>query len=217
MITRQELASKIDHTLLRADAVPEEYEALCREAAEFKFATVCVPPEHVSHCKSLLKGSGVGVCTVVGFPLGYSKTEAKALETRIAIDDGADEIDMVINIGHLRAGMTGEVKRDIEAVVEAAQGHVVKVIIETCYLTDNEKKEACNLCCQAGAHFVKTSTGFGPKGATPQDVALMCEAAKGLRIKAAGGIRTLEDALTMIEAGADRIGASKSIEIVNSL
>lgn len=217
MLTKRQVAGSIDHTLLRADAVPSEYKSLCAEAREYRFASVCVPPAYVALCAAELEGSGVPVCTVVGFPLGYSVSSAKAAETANAVADGAEEIDMVINIGHLKSGMTGAVRDDIAAVVAAASGRIVKVIIEACLLTDDEKRTACRLCREAGADFVKTSTGFSTSGATVSDVALMKEAAGGLKVKAAGGIRTTADALAMLGAGADRIGASKSIEILSGL
>ena len=217
MYTAEQVAAVIDHTLLRADAGAGEYSKLCAEAREYRFASVCVPPAWVAFCAAELRGSGIPVCTVVGFPLGYSLAAVKADETRRAVDDGADEIDTVINVGYLKSGMINEVRNDITAVVNAAGGKLVKVIIETCLLTDDEKRLVCGLCREAGTQFVKTSTGFSSAGATADDVALMKAAAGGLLVKAAGGIRTTEDALAMLRAGADRIGASKSIEIIAGL
>lgn len=208
------VAGMIDHTLLKATATPAEIEKLCAEAREYKFKSVCVNPGNVALCKRLLKGSGVLVCTVVGFPLGATTTSAKAAETRDAVADGADEIDMVINIGALKAGEYDKVKHDIEAVVEAAKGRTVKVIFETHLLTEEEKVISCQLSKAGGAHFVKTSTGFSGGGATAEDIALMRKVVgPGFGVKASGGVRTAEDARKMIEAGANRIGASASISI----
>jgi deoxyribose-phosphate aldolase len=205
----------IDHTLLKATTIPEEIEKLCAEARQYHFKSVCINPGYVSLCKRLLQGSGVLVCTVVGFPLGATTTAAKAAETRDAVADGADEIDMVINIGALKSGDYEKVKHDIEAVVEAAKGRTTKVIFETHLLTDEEKVAACQLSVAAGAHFVKTATGFSGGGATAEDIALMRRVVgPALGVKASGGVRSREDADKMIQAGANRIGASASIEIV---
>lgn len=210
------IAEYIDHTLLKADAGKEDIERICREAAEYGFASVCVNSCWVPLVSSLLKGTGVHVCTVVGFPLGAMSSRGKADETAEAVRDGADEIDMVLNIGYLKSGMLAEAEEDIKAVRNACQGKVLKVIIETCLLTDDEKRTACALAVSAGADFVKTSTGFSTGGATVHDVALMKEAVrdKGLKVKASGGIRNYKDARAMVEAGADRIGASAGIAIV---
>lgn len=208
------LAGMIDHTLLKANALPSEIEKLCAEAREYSFKSVCVNPSHVALCKRLLQGSGVLVCTVVGFPLGATTTATKAAETRDAIADGADEIDMVINIGALKAGEYEKVKHDMEAVVEAARGRTVKVILETHLLTDEEKVAACQLAVAAGIDFVKTSTGMFGGGATVEDIALMRKiVGPSLGVKASGGVRTKEDAEKMVAAGANRIGASASIAI----
>jgi deoxyribose-phosphate aldolase len=208
------VAGMIDHTLLKANATPQEVEKLCAEAREYHFKSVCINPGYVALAKRLLKDSGVLVCTVIGFPLGATTTGTKSAETRDAVADGADEIDMVINIGALKAGEFEKVKHDIEAVVEAAKGRTVKVILETHFLTDEEKVAACHLSKAAGAHFVKTSTGFGGGGATAEDIALMRKVVgPGLGVKASGGVRTKEDAEKMIAAGANRIGASASIAI----
>ena len=205
----------IDHTLLAADATKEKIEKLCKEALEYHFASVCVNSCWVKLASEILSGSDVAVCTVVGFPLGAMDTESKAYEAEKAVADGADEIDMVINIGYLRSGMDDEVLCDIKAVREACLGKVLKVIIEACLLTDEEKIRACRLAEEAGADFVKTSTGFSSGGAAVADVALMRKAVGGrLKVKAAGGIRTLADARAMIGAGASRIGASAGIAIV---
>lgn len=212
---RKPIASYIDHTLLKADATMDDITRIAREAASYGFASVCVNPCWVPLCRKLLDGTGVKVCTVVGFPLGAASSRAKAAETAAAVEDGADEIDMVINIGYLRSGMDDEVLGDIKAVREACLGKVLKVIIEACLLTDEEKIRACRLAEEAGADFVKTSTGFSSGGATVADVALMRKAVGGrLKVKAAGGIRTLADARAMIGAGASRIGASAGIAIV---
>ena len=206
----------IDHTLLKADATKEKILTLCEQAREYDFASVCVNSCWVKTCKEALKGTDVNVCTVVGFPLGAMSKEGKVFETRQAIEDGADEIDMVINIGALKDRDYDFVTKDIAAVVEAAQGRVVKVIIEACLLTDEEKVEACRCSVKAGATFVKTSTGFSTGGATPEDVKLMYETVKdtGLKVKAAGGIRSLADAEKMIEAGAERLGCSAGMQIM---
>jgi len=212
----KDLAILIDHTLLRPDAKEDEIVKLCKEAMEYHFATVCLNPAYVSLASRLLTGSGVKVCTVVGFPLGSMTTEAKAFETRDAIMKGADEIDMVINVGKLKSGDYKHVIEDIQGVVKSSQNKVVKVIIEAAHLTDYEKVIACILAKAGGAHFVKTSTGFGKGGATARDVALMRKVVgEEMGIKAAGGIRDFESALEMIKAGATRIGASASVVIVN--
>jgi len=212
---RGDLARYIDHTLLKADATREELKRLCEEARTYGFASVCVNSANVRFCKSLLQGTPVMTVAVVGFPLGAMVPEAKAFETREAIRNGADEIDMVINLGALKSRDYDLVLEDIRKVVQAAAPRKVKVILETGSLTRNEKIIACTLAKMAGAHFVKTSTGFGPGGATAEDVALMKEVVgEALEVKASGGIRTQEDALAMIAAGATRIGASASVAIV---
>ncbi len=213
----KDIASYIDHTLLKPEATPAEIEKLCKEAREFHFAAVCVNPPYVKQCGELLRGSNVAVAVVVGFPLGAHTTQAKVFETQQAIIDGATEIDMVINIGALKSKQDKLVLDDIRAVVDAAhrQGAIVKVIVEAALLTDEEKVRACKLAKEASADFVKTSTGFGPGGATVHDVELMSQAVNHeLGVKAAGGIRTLEQAEAMIRAGATRIGASAGVKIV---
>lgn len=206
-----------DHTLLKADAIPAQIEKLCSEAAEHGFYSVCVNSCNVKLCAELLKGSQVKIAAVVGFPLGACTTASKAFETEEACRDGAGEIDMVINIGALKSGESDFVRSDIKAVVDAAAKYdaIVKVIIETCLLTDDEKVKACQLSEEAGAAFVKTSTGFSTGGATREDVALM-KAAVGdrLQVKASGGIRDHKTTMEMIGAGADRIGASASVSIM---
>lgn len=212
-----DIARYIDHTLLKPDATPAEIEKLCNEARDYHFAAVCVNPPFVRQCAELLRGSDVGIATVVGFPLGAHTTATKVFETEQALVDGTTEIDMVINIGELKAKLDDFVRSDIHAVVEAAHraGAIVKVIIEAALLNDEEKVRASLLSKQAGADFVKTSTGFGPGGATAHDVALMRETVgPGLGVKAAGGVKNLEQAQEMINAGATRIGASAGVKIV---
>lgn len=207
------IAKYIDHTVLKAFATKQDIEKLCAEAKEYNFASVCVNPVWVSYAAQLLKGSGVDVCTVIGFPLGANDSAIKAQEAALAVKQGAGEVDMVINIGALKGGDLAAVKADIVAVREASKGVILKVIIETSYLTDEEKVAVCKICGQVGADFVKTSTGFSDKGATEHDVKLMAQAS-GIKVKASGGIKTKEDALKMIEAGASRLGTSSGIKIV---
>ena len=212
-----DLASLIDHTLLRPDATRAQVEELCREAAEFQFATVCVNLTWVSTCAAALRGTSVGVCAVVGFPLGATTPDVKQYETRRALFDGAREIDMVINIGALKSGDLRLVERDIEAVVSACReaGALSKVILETALLTDEEKTTGCVLAKAAGADYVKTSTGFGPAGATVADVALMRRVVGAeMGVKASGGVRDRADLHAMVAAGATRIGASAGVKIV---
>lgn len=210
------LASMIDHTLLKAQATKEEVITLCAEAKEYQFATVCVNPSYIELAKNELTDSNVGITTVIGFPLGASTTEVKAFETTDALNKGATEIDMVLNIGMMKSKEYQSVKKDIKAVVDAAKDRgIVKVILETCYLTDEEIEMASKLSIEAGADFVKTSTGFGTSGATQKHISLMREVVgpdKG--VKASGGIRNNEVAQAMVDAGASRIGASSSIAIV---
>ncbi|UCE07014.1 MAG: deoxyribose-phosphate aldolase [bacterium] len=215
----QDIARYIDHTILKPEATVEDIKKLCQEAVEYQFAAVCINPTYVKLAHDLTKGSGVKVCTVVGFPLGTHIPEIKAMEARRAIREGAKEIDMVINIGALKSGDNDLVLRDIRSVVEACVdgSATCKVIIEAALLNDDEKMKACELSKKARAHYVKTSTGFGPGGATAHDVALMSKVVSGttMGVKAAGGISTLEDAQKMIEAGATRIGASAGVKIVH--
>ena len=205
----------IDHTMLKADATRADIEKLCQEAKQHEFASVCINTCFVQLAAKLLEGSEVKVCCVVGFPLGAMSTPAKAFEAQWAVEHGAQEVDMVLNVGAMISGEEEIVLRDIEAVVQAAHPKaIVKVILENCLLNDEQKIRACKLCVQAGAEFVKTSTGFSNGGATVEDVALMKRAVDGrAKVKAAGGIRTRQQALAMIEAGADRIGASAGIAI----
>jgi deoxyribose-phosphate aldolase len=212
-----DVAALIDHTLLKQDATRAEIETLCREAAEFKFATVCINPTWVSLAARLLRGSGVGVCTVVGFPLGATTIDVKQYETRRVIFDGASEVDMVINIGALKSGDVRTVERDIEAVASTCReaGVLSKVIIETALLTDEEKVTASTLAKAAGADYVKTSTGFAKAGATPEDVALMRRVVgPEMGVKAAGGVRDYEQLKAMQAAGATRVGASAGVKII---
>jgi deoxyribose-phosphate aldolase len=211
------VASMIDHTLLKPDATRANIEELCREAAQFKFATVCVNPTWVALSARLLAGSGVGVCSVVGFPLGAATADVKGYETQRAIFDGAREIDMVINVGALKSGDLRAVERDIESVTAPCRscGALSKVIIEAALLTDDEKITACTLAKAAGADYVKTSTGFASGGATAADVALMRRVVGAdMGVKAAGGVRDLEGMKAMIAAGASRVGASAGVKIV---
>ncbi len=213
----KDLAKLIDQSLLKADATEAEVRALCEEANEYGFASVFVNPTWVPLAVRLLKNSPVMVGTVVGFPLGGSRTSVKVFETRDAISKGADEIDMVMNIGALKSGDDKLLRADIEAVVEAASGRVVKVILETCLLTREEKVKAALLAKEAGAYFVKTSTGFGAGGATVDDVALLRKTVgANMGIKASGGVRDLETVLAMVHAGATRIGTSSGAEIIRA-
>ena len=211
-----ELARYIDHTLLKPDATRAQLEQLCAEAAEHQFSTVCVNGSRVEVAYSLLEDCDVQVCTVVGFPLGAMEADAKRYETEVAVDLGASEIDMVMNVGRFKDGEHDYIVREIRDVVEAADDRVVKVILETCLLTNDEIAKACKLVTQAQAHFVKTSTGFGNAGATLEHVRLMRETVGQFAgVKAAGGVRNADDALAMIEAGATRIGTSNGVAIVS--
>lgn len=214
----ENLARMIDHTLLKADATKDEVMKLLEEAKKYQFASVCINPTWVKTAAEFLKETPeVKVCTVIGFPLGATTSEVKAFETQNAIDNGATEVDMVINIGALKDGQYDLVEKDIKAVVEAAKGKALtKVIIETCLLTEEEKVKACELAVKAGADFVKTSTGFSTGGATVEDVALMRKTVgPEIGVKASGGVRSLEDAEAVVKAGANRIGASSGVKIIN--
>ncbi|QHP97339.1 deoxyribose-phosphate aldolase [Staphylococcus lugdunensis] len=211
-------AKYIDHTLLKPESTKAQIDKLIKEAKTYHFKSVCVNPTQVKYAAKQLRDSDVLVCTVVGFPLGASTTATKTFETEDAIKNGASEIDMVINIGALKDGRYDDVKKDIEGVVGAANGILVKVIIETILLTDDEKVKACEIARAAGADFVKTSTGFAGGGATAEDVALMKQTVGDeLQVKASGGVRNLADFKKMIEAGATRIGASAGVEIIEGL
>lgn len=205
----------IDHTVLKADTPLETVKRICDEAMEYGFASICINPCHVAYCADYLKDSDVNVCTVIGFPLGANTSAVKAFETKDAIANGADEIDMVMNIGALKDKNYDLVRDDVKAVVEAANGTLVKVILETCLLTEDEIKKACELCVEAKADYVKTSTGFSTRGATIEDVRIMKEAVHGkAKVKAAGGVRTPEDMVKIVAAGADRIGTSAGCSLV---
>ena len=205
----------IDHTLLKPEATPEQIMTLCNEAKEFHFMSVCVNPHYVSLAASILRDSDVKVCTVVGFPLGMNNTKTKLEETELCLKQGADEIDMVINVGMLKANEDDFVENEIHLLKQAVGNRVLKVIIETCLLTDEEKVRACKLAKNAGADFVKTSTGFSKGGATVEDVRLMRQTVgPDMGVKASGGVRTHEDLLAMVEAGANRIGTSNGTKII---
>lgn len=209
-------AAMIDHTLLKPEGSDEQIIQLCKEAKEYQFCSVCVNPANISLAYDCLKGSRVKVCTVIGFPLGATTTKTKCFETNEAIENGATEVDMVINVGKVKSGDWGYVKRDIEDVVTASSGRaLVKVIIETCLLTEEEKVKVCTICKNAGADFVKTSTGFSTGGATVADVALMRQTVgPSMGVKASGGIKTAQAAREMVQAGANRLGTSAGITII---
>ena len=213
----KDILSKCDHTLLLQTATPDEIKALCNDALEYKTASVCVPPCYVSLAKECL-GNEVAVCTVVGFPNGNTTTASKCFETREAIENGATEIDMVINIGQLRAGNVDYVRDEIKALKKECGGNILKVIIETCLLSDEEKRIMCKTVAEAGADYIKTSTGFSKGGATVEDVKLFAEnVPEGLKIKAAGGISSIEDAEAFVNLGADRLGTSRIVKIAKTL
>lgn len=213
-VNREFILSKVDHTLLAQTATHDEIRALCEDAAEYHVASVCVPPHYVSFAKEVLAGR-VAVCTVIGFPNGNATTAAKVFETKDAVANGADEIDMVANLSLVREGDWDGVRADIAAVRDACPGKILKVIVETCLLIREEKKCLCTVVAAGGADFIKTSTGFSTGGATFEDVALFREhVPEGLRIKAAGGIKTLEDAEKFLSLGADRLGTSRVIRLV---
>lgn len=218
-MNKEKMAVYIDHTVLKPDATEESVIKICKEALEYKFASVCINPSYVELAYSILKESEVKVCTVVGFPLGATTPKVKAFEAAKAIEAGATEVDMVINVGALKSGKLDLIEKDISCVVEACKEKaLLKVIIETCLLTDEEKVKACEISKKVGADYVKTSTGFSTGGATAEDIALMRKTVgEELGVKASGGVRNLETALKMIEAGATRIGASASINIINEL
>jgi deoxyribose-phosphate aldolase len=216
--TKATLGKTIDHTLLKAIGTDRNVKELCAEARKFGFYSVCVNPCWVSLCVKELSGSSVVVCTVIGFPLGANMPSVKAEEARLAVQQGAKEVDMVINVGAVKSGDWKTVEEDISGVVQAANKAPVKVIIETCYLTDDEKVKTCEVAMKAGASFIKTSTGFGTGGATPEDIKLIRKVVGDkLRIKASGGVRTYHDAIQLLDAGADRIGASSGVAIVSEL
>jgi deoxyribose-phosphate aldolase len=217
-ISAKELAAMIDHTLLKPEATPSEVEQICKEAIEFSFASVCINPSYAKLAKEKLQGSNVKVCTVVGFPLGATTRKSKVHEAGEAIANGAQEIDMVINIGRLKAREYDYVESEIKEIADLAHSTraILKVIIETCLLTDEEKEKACLLARSAGADFVKTSTGFGKSGATVADVALMRRVVGSkMGVKASGGVRSYDDAIRMVECGATRIGTSSGVKIIS--
>lgn len=217
-IDKKAMASMIDHTILKPGASTEQVLQLCKQSLEYNFASFCINPWLVKIAANELRGSNVKVCTVVGFPLGANTTAAKAFEAGKSVEDGATEIDMVMNVGALKEGNHAYVEKDIAEVVKAVKGAIVKVIIETCLLTDDEKVTACLLSKKAGAGFVKTSTGFGTGGATVEDITLMRKTVGSVMgVKASGGIRNLQDALAMIEAGATRLGTSSGISIIGEM
>ena len=211
------LGRMIDHTLLKADATADEVRVLCQEARENRFASVCVNPSQVARSRDCLRGSDVKVCTVVGFPLGAATTKTKVFEAKEAVENGAEEVDMVINIGSVKSGDYDHVKQDIEAVKAAVSGRaILKVIIETCLLTDEEKVRVCAICKMAGVDFVKTSTGFSTGGATAEDVNLMRKVVgPHIGVKASGGVRDAATAKAMVDAGANRLGTSSGVAIIS--
>lgn len=219
MITKKSMAAMIDHTLLKPDASEAQIAKLCAEAREHGFASVCVNPGYVAQCAEALSGSPVKVCTVIGFPLGATTSASKAFEASNAVENGAREVDMVVNVGKIKSGAWDYVEADIRAVVDAVKGKALtKVIIETCLLTDDEKVRVCQAAKAAGADFVKTSTGFSTGGAKAEDIALMRRTVgPDMGVKASGGIHNTQEALAMIEAGATRIGASAGIAIVSGV
>ncbi len=212
----QKILAACDHTLLAQDATEDDIFALCDDAVKYGTASVCIPPCYVKAAKEYVDGK-MKICTVIGFPLGYQTAEVKAFETARAVEDGADEIDMVINVGHLKAKRYDEILTEMRTVRAACQEKMLKVIIETCLLTDEEKKAMCRLVGEAGADFIKTSTGFSHGGATPDDIKLFAaNVPNGLKIKAAGGIKTLEDAELFLKLGAERLGTSRIVKIIKS-
>ncbi len=212
----KEILSKCDHTLLLQTATEEDIKFLCDDGIKYGVASVCIPPCYVKAAKDYV-GDRLKICTVIGFPNGYSKTETKVFETHAAVEDGADEFDMVINIGYLKAKKYDALEADIAAVRDACRGKILKVIIETCLLTDEEKILMCELSARAGADYIKTSTGFSNAGATPHDIDIFSESVPdGLKIKAAGGIATLKDAEDFINRGANRLGTSRIVKLVKN-
>lgn len=219
-ITKKNVAGMIDHTLLKQNATVGQIEQLCKEAVEYNFASVCVNPCYVELCSEILKDSQVNVCTVIGFPLGATSSASKAFETKTAIEDGADEVDMVVNVGMIKSGKWEFVKKDIQAVVDAAAvtKTLVKVIIETCLLDKDEKVKVCQIAKECGADFVKTSTGFSTGGATPEDVELMRKTVGAeMGVKASGGIHNTAEAAACIYAGASRLGVSAGIAVISGI
>lgn len=217
-LSTRDMAQLIDHTLLSPTASTKDYVALCKEANEWNVFSICVPPVWVQPCRALLGDNQIKVCTVVGFPLGYSTSSSKVAEAEEALANGAEEIDMVMNLSHFKDGEYGKVEKDIQLVVEASKDNLVKVILETGFLEPTEITEACKICGAAGAGFVKTSTGFGGSGANTKTVKLMREAVgSSLGVKASGGIRNLQSAMQLLDAGANRLGTSKSVDLLKEL
>ena len=218
MISPEKLAGMIDHTNVKPNATKMDIKKLCDDAIEYNFSCACVTPFNVLQAHEILSNTDVGVCAVIGFPFGTNKPEIKAFEALVAVEDGAEELDMVLNIGSLKSSADAVVKRDIEGVVESADGMIVKVILETALLNDSEKIRACLLAKESGANYVKTSTGIGYPGANVHDVKLLKDnIGEKMGVKASGGIRTLESALDMIDAGASKIGTSTGPSIMNEL
>ncbi|MCR4563710.1 MAG: deoxyribose-phosphate aldolase [Clostridiales bacterium] len=209
----EDIISKIDHTILKVDSTWDDVKRICDDAKKYKTASVCIPPCFVRQASEYLNGE-VSVCTVIGFPNGYMTTNAKVLETEDAVKNGADEIDMVINVGKVKEGNFDYVSDEIRAVRDACKGKVLKVIIETCLLTEEEKIEMCKIVSESGADFIKTSTGFSKGGATREDIALMKKYTYGIKIKAAGGIKSVEDAVDFINLGAQRLGTSSLLKMM---
>lgn len=212
-MTIQEMLAHVDHTQLKAFATWEDIQKLCEEAIKYRTASVCIPPAYVKRVKEAY-GDALRICTVVGFPLGYSVAEAKAAEVRQALSEGCDEIDMVVNISDVKNGLYDKVKEEIAGLKAICKDHILKVIVETCYLSEEEKTEMCRVVTEAGADYIKTSTGFGSGGATKEDVALFQKyIGSGVKIKAAGGVQTLADLQAFIELGCDRVGTSKAVSL----
>ncbi|MDE5802444.1 MAG: deoxyribose-phosphate aldolase [Lachnospiraceae bacterium] len=212
-MTIQEMLAHVDHTQLKAFATWEDIQKLCEEAVKYRTASVCIPPAYVKRVKETY-GDALRICTVVGFPLGYSVAEAKAAEVRQALSEGCDEIDMVVNISDVKNGLYDKVKEEIAGLKAICKDHILKVIVETCYLSEAEKTEMCRVVTEAGADYIKTSTGFGTGGATKEDVALFQKhIGSGVKIKAAGGVQTLADLQAFIELGCDRVGTSKAVSL----
>lgn len=213
-MTEKEILQHVDHTQLKAFATWEDILKLCEEAVEFKTASVCIPPCYIRRVHEAF-GDKINICTVVGFPLGYSVTEAKEAETRKALEDGAGEIDMVVNISDVKNGDYAAVRKEIEALKKITGSHILKVIIETCYLTEEEKIAMCKAVTEAGADYIKTSTGFGTAGATLEDIRLFkANIGPGVKMKAAGGVKSVEDMEAFLEEGCDRIGTSSAIQLI---
>lgn len=210
-LKKEEILSHVDHTLLKQTATWQQVQKLCQEGIKQKTASVCIAPCYVKQAAEFVKGQ-IAICTVIGFPNGYQTTDVKVFETKNAIENGADEIDMVINLGWVKSGLFDAIKQEIEAVKKACGSHILKVIVETCYLTEEEKKKLCHIVSASGAEFIKTSTGFGSDGATREDIILFSEnIANNVKIKAAGGIKSIADAEAFLQLGAERLGSSSVV------